>query len=298
MADETTDQAQEQSVTDRIAGKFGFPQQEETETAVAEVAAENAEPDLFEVDWEDGQKYRIPAPLKDAFLRQSDYTQKTQALADERRSVDHIRETAQQANIDRVFNESIAAENQELSVIEAYLQQAGKLDWSQMSTEQMLRHKVEMDTVRERKAQLEKATQGKRAKFDQDVKAKMTELRQKAREIATKSIPGFSEEAEKALRASAKSEGLNDSEIDSVLLDPRSYRILWKAAQFDKVQSGTQKAQAAANKAEKVLKPGASNPMPPETAAKLNFRKAMKSAHTSGDKARVIEDRLTGIFGG
>ena len=33
-----------------------------------------------------GQVYRIPAALKGAFLRQADYTRKTQALADDRRA--------------------------------------------------------------------------------------------------------------------------------------------------------------------------------------------------------------------
>lgn len=51
---------------------------EQTEETVAEIEEE-------EVEWEDGQKYRVPKPLKDALLRQSDYTRKTKEVAAERR---------------------------------------------------------------------------------------------------------------------------------------------------------------------------------------------------------------------
>jgi len=70
-------------------------------------------------------------------------------------------------------------------------------------------------------------------------------------------------------------------------------KILWKAMQFDKVQAGTARVDTAT----KTLKPGAaSNRMPAEVAQKLNFNKAMKSAQTSSEKARVIEARLAGMF--
>ena len=56
-----------------------------------------------EVDIEhDGRTYRVPAALKDSFLRNADYTQKTQTLAQERRALEtrdaaarqHVREYA------------------------------------------------------------------------------------------------------------------------------------------------------------------------------------------------------------
>ncbi|PYX62591.1 MAG: hypothetical protein DMG78_32990, partial [Acidobacteria bacterium] len=72
------------------------------------------------------------------------------------------------------------------------------------------------------------------------------------------------------------------------------YKIIWKAMQFDKVQAGVGKATTAA---QKVVRPGAgSERMPQATADKLNFNKAMKQAKTSGEKARVIETRLEGMF--
>lgn len=301
MTDETTtDQASEQSVTDRIAGKFGFPgaaAEAEAAAAGAETGTETVVDDGFaDIEWE-GVKARVPSKLKDAFMRNEDYTRKTQELAEQRRGVDQIRDVVSQRQLEAVFSESIQAESQEMSVIDAYLSQASKLDWSQMSTDQMLRHKVEVDNIKERRDALKAAVDGKRSKFNTDVKAKIDELRGKSREIAAKSIQGFGEDTEKSMRAFAQAEGLTDPEIDSVLLDPRSFKMIWKAMQFDSVQKGTGKAAEAATKAARVLRPGAANDrMPTDKAADLNFRKAMKAAPTSSLKARVIEDRLSGIF--
>ena len=62
---------------------------DETPEADAEGAPDEGQPedDTEEVDW-DGAKYRVPKPLKDALLRQADYTRKTQELADQRRTVE------------------------------------------------------------------------------------------------------------------------------------------------------------------------------------------------------------------
>lgn len=298
MADETpvTDQAAQQSVTDRVAGKFGFPGNgaeaaPDVQAGEGEIQAEM--PEFAEIEW-GGETFQIPGKLKDAFMKNQDYTQKTQALSVERQSVDHLKSLTQQAQVDRVFFDSVSTEQQEISVIDAYLQQVQKLDWSQMNTDQMMRQKMEVDSIKERRAEIQRAVGDKRAKFDTEVKAKIAELRKNSRDLAAKSITGFSEDTEKGLRAYAASEGLTEGEIDSVLMDPRSFKVMWKAMQFEKVQANTGRSQQAVAR---TLKPGASHErMPANTASKLNFAKAMGQAKTSGEKASVIEQRLTGIF--
>ena len=299
MTDETTDQAMEQSVEAKIASKFGFPGQavETQEQISAADGTESTEPSLAELDW-DGQKFQVPAVLKDAFMRNEDYTRKTQELAESRKSVDLIQQLAQQTQLDRVFSESIAAEQQELGIIDAYLAQATKLDWTQMTSEQMLRTKIEVDSIKERRQGLKEAIAEKRSKFDTDLKAKIGELRKNAWDMAIKKIGASSEEAQKAVAEYGLSKGLTEAELANVLLDPRSAEILWEAAQFKKIKAGTQQASERATKAPPALKPGAaSERMPQNVAAKLNFNKAMKGATTSAQKANVIEQRLAGMFG-
>lgn len=294
MTDEATDQALEQSVTEKIASKFGFPGQGE---AAEEAEAQTEDTGLAELDWE-GEKFQVPVGLKDAFMRNEDYTRKTQDLAEQRRSIEQVQSIAQQGQMSQAFAASTAQEEQQLHVIDAYLQQAMKVDWSQMNTEQMLRHKVEIDTVREQRSALMESLNEKRTKFQEQFKAKLAELRSKSRELASKAIAGFTEKTEAEMRSFALSEGLTESEIDNVLLDPRSYKVIWKAMQFDRVQAGAGKAADAVTKTDRVLKPGvAGERMSAATAAKLNFNKAMKAAGTnSSAKARVIEQRLAGVF--
>ena len=252
--------------------------------------------DLADLEWE-GVTFKAPTKVKEALMRQADYTRKTQEVADERRTLEHAKAVAQSAALEKVFVESITQEQQELAVIDAYLQQAGKMDWASMSADQMLRAKIEIDGIKERRGALKDAIEGKRAKFQEDMKARITELRGKSREEASKRIRGFTEETEGAMRKFAQSKGLSDTEIDNVFMDPRSMHIVWMASQFESIQANTKTAAERATKATPTLKPGvASERMPAKTADQLNFRKAMKSANSSGDKARVIEDRLSRVF--
>lgn len=285
------------SMEERVMSSMGLAGvAEEAAPGAEEVAAEvpGTEDAFAEIEWQ-GAKHKIPAALKDAFLQGSDYTQKTQAVAEERRTLEQLRDIAQTSALDRDFQGSISNELQELNVIDAYLGQVGKTDWTNMTSEQMFKAKMEIDTIKERKQALKESIESKRTAFNTNFSTKLSELKAKARELASKSITGFTEETEKAVREHAKSHGLGEREIDNVLMDPRSYKILWEASEYRKVVKATGKAVTAA---ERVVRPGSANErMPAKTAANLNFHKAMGSAKTSAQKAGVIEQRLAGIFG-
>jgi len=300
MTDETTDQAVEQSVEQRIASKFGFPAAAPTEEPPQEAQEGEAQPesDLAELEW-DGQRVQVPKALKDAFMRNEDYTRKTQELAESRRAVEHIQQVAQQSQLDQAFQASVAPEQHRMALIDAYLSEAAKVDVSQMSMEQMFRHKVELDSVKEQRQALKESIAEKRSKFEAEIKSKIGELRKNAWDMAVKKIGKSGEEAQKAVSEYALSKGLSAAELENVLLDPRSAEILWEAAQYRAIKAGTQTAAERATKAPPALKPGAaSERMPQNVADKLNFRKAIGKATTSAQKANVIEDRLARVFGG
>jgi hypothetical protein len=56
---------------------------------------ETSDDDSEEVDYE-GEKYKLPKKLKDALLRQQDYTQKTQQVAEQRRAIEAQAQQVQQ----------------------------------------------------------------------------------------------------------------------------------------------------------------------------------------------------------
>lgn len=280
-------EVQEQSVEDRIAARFGeTPQEQPAEAQPAD--------DLFELDWEDGQKYRVPSQLKDGFLRQKDYTQKTQETAELRKTYEQASAVAQQSHLDRAFNESIGQEQNELSVIDAYLSQMSKVDWGSMDTGQILKTKIELDNIKERRASIKESIADKRSKFDTDMKARMSELRSKTKEQMSKSLNGFSEEAEKSMRSYAASVGLTENEIDTVLMDPRSFRVIHDGMQFQKVQASA--ANPVTPKPNVLSKGPTSERMPPEVIDRFNYQKAIKKATTRAEVNGLIEGRLTSMF--
>jgi hypothetical protein len=294
MSDDVIDQVATQSVEDMILGKLA--RLDGASEGEGEAPVQAAAPDLFDLEWQ-GETFQVPAKLKDAFMQHKDYTQKTQELADQRRVLEQARSIAEQRQAQSAFSESVAPEQRELNLIEAYLAEAGKTNWTNMTTDQILRQKIELDQIKERRSDLQRSIGEKHAKFQTDMQARIAELKGKSREIASKSIPDFSEETDKAMRAFAVSQGLTESDVDNVFLDPRSRLIVWKAMQFERVKAGT---VAATDKADKLLKVGAATQrMPPEVVNKLNFGKAINAAKKTGNSgkvAEVIETRLSGMF--
>lgn len=291
------------AIMERLEQQFsGLPRGESPEqsgetvetTATGEVVEHEVADDGFEdFEWE-GWKQKVPKTLKEAAMRHEDYTRKTQEIGEQRKSLEQVRAVTEMQRREFDFLKSVEKEQRELYAIDEFLRQMGKLDWSQMTTDEIVRKRVDMDYWKDQRGTLTESINSKQRKFMEELQSKIGELRGKTRELASKSIQGFSEETEKTIREFAKSEGLADLEIDNVLLDPRSFKILWKASQFDKIKAGTAKAGETA---ERVLRPGtAARTMPKETADKLNFGKAMSKAKTSSQKAAVIEDRLAKVF--
>lgn len=309
MSDEavTTEQAPALSPQERVYSHFGgklvsatsdAPETAEATETAAKTPAEAAVAALEDLEW-NGIRFTGPPNIKEALLRQQDYTRKTQELAEKRSAVDVMEGLAQQRQAASAFSESVQAEQRELSLIDEYLGQSSRLDWSKMTTEQMLRTKVEIDSIKERRDALKSTVEQKRTKFNEDMQARIKELKGKAREVAAKRIGDFSEQTEAAVRKYAVSEGFTEAETDSILLHPLSAVTLWKAAQYDKVKAGTKEAAEKATKAPPTLRPGAAGvERSQEAAKKLNLSKELDGARNSGQKAAAIERYLQGKFGG
>src|SRR5579883_48300 len=69
---------------------------DEIDRAAGEEDGGPGEPDTFEMEL-DGQVHTLPGALKGAFLRQADYTRKTQELAHHRRALEIERAQVAQA---------------------------------------------------------------------------------------------------------------------------------------------------------------------------------------------------------
>jgi hypothetical protein len=92
---------------------------------------EEIAPDSVEIDI-DGEKVRVPAKFKDAYMRHADYTRKTQEVAEQLRTFEAERE----AYTERQKIEAAVGEKyQDLRVIEKELSEFRNLDWSRLQND-------------------------------------------------------------------------------------------------------------------------------------------------------------------
>ncbi len=84
--------------------------------------SEEAEEETAEIE-RDGKTFKIPAALKDDFLRQADYTRKTQELAETRKELASHIEQAKQASEGEINARAKAV------AIDAAIKQYENVDW-------------------------------------------------------------------------------------------------------------------------------------------------------------------------
>jgi hypothetical protein len=312
MNDQVMEQASTPSIEQRAADAFlGFmgdkpkqppkqaaqPEPEQT-TEAPEVAPDgdsDTTPQTAEEFFEfelDGQKYALPKPLEKAVMQQRDYTQKTQETSAQRKALEVLHEQARIGNMQAEFQKEAGPDLEQLRAYDAVLAQAGQIDWASMSTDEVMRKKIQLDQWKDERAKIAQGLQSKHQQWMERRENAVKELRAKAIEAASSSIPGFNEATQKAVKEHALSEGYTEAELSQADLDPRHWKTLWKAKQFDEL-----KAKAAKTVTDvKTVKTTPSNPMSPQTKEKLAFNKQMQKASSAQDKNKLVEQRVSSLF--
>ena len=298
MADETAEQAPEASVEDRIGNLFGSGAEESPEVEAASeegetpVESETPAEETFEVEV-DGAKYALPKALEKAFMQERDYTQKSQSLADLRRTLEFDQQTQRVASLEGSFVKEIAPQRQEISMLDQVIKQAQSQDWSQMPTDELIRKRLELDSLKDRKNSLEQEVQGKHAQWQQATAQELQKLKDSALDVIKKRIPGYDDKTQAEIRKYAMEDGYTDAEL-SAIFSPKHAVTLWKAAQYDKL-----KAQAKPTPPQgKPIKTTPSNPMSPSVKSQLAYQSGLKKVEKgSQEHQRLVANRIGQIFG-
>lgn len=223
--------------------------------------------DLEEVEYE-GERYAIPTKLKDAFLRQADYTRKTQALGEDRRQVEAAREAIvaqhQALEQDREDLGKLASIDGQIKHYQQYTQ----AQWDQyhetnpIEAQKLWRHFQSLKESRgEVVAGLEKRAIERRETTARDFANRTA----KALSELQRDIPGFSPQVAGAITEFGISQGYTREELQG-LADSRPIKILHKAMLYDQLmakQGGAQRVKTTPPAAVKPLKQvskGASRP--------------------------------------
>lgn len=243
------------------------PETDQSTDDAPDLDTQGTDPEFEEVEYE-GKRYALPKELKDAILRQSDYTRKTQELAQQReQSTAEIAAEKARIEADRANFQAAAR----LVALDDRLQQFANVDWQALSQsdpvaaqQQFFQYQQLKDARGGLVAQIQQH-ESQRALQEREATARAM---QQANEVLGREIKGWSPEVAKELRAVAKSLGADDKSVDSI-------REPWvvKALYAQKVLSEmTAKAQA---------KP----PPPPAT--------VVKTVTGGAQRAAVDPDKMT-----
>ena len=239
--------------------------------------------------------------LQAGYSRQSDYTKKTQEIAEERKGLEQY-----QAK----FNDEFSKLSQERQQYQQALGQLGQqlseglnkyasVDWARLKEEDPIAYVTKRDEFREEQERI-KSVQGQQ---QQIANQQQNEMQQAHRQMVTQEsvrlvelIPdwGNPEKQPKlagAIKSYGTSQGYSADELNN-LIDSRSVNVLMKAMKYDAIQNADLKTKKVKNKP-KMVKPGTKRSK--VDAAKRRKAESMKQLKESGsikDAGRLLEDIL------
>lgn len=226
----------------------------------------------------------------DGYQRQSDYSRKTAALAEERNAFHAEREAIRTER---------AQYAQLLPALAARLKaQTAQVDWAKLKVEDPVEYAVKRLEMQEQAEQLNAvqaeqnrlqalAEEEAAAEFGKRVSAEREKLLDAM--PAWKKDPAIMERDKAAIRAYGLKIGFSEAELNGAS-DSRAIVALYKAMKFDRLMSKTAKAKApgAGAPAPKPLKVGSSNRPPARVTAKTDAMKRLSKSGSVEDAAAVF----------
>lgn len=204
------------------------------------------EPEDEEIEYE-GEKFKVPAKLKDAFLRQADYTRKTQEAAEIKRQAETQVEAVKQRE---AFIQQNVAEVARIHAIDAELMQFQNVNWDQLWDSDpvqagKLNQRAQM--LQAQRAQTEQVLTQRQAQFQQWQQQQAAMRMQEGQRVLQREIPNWGTEVQSQLLDYAQKTGWSASEIQNIT--PRQVVALYRDLQFTKIrEKATQKPKVVQEK--------------------------------------------------
>ena len=271
------------SAADAIMGLMGTEEGSEKEQPEAQLEANDSEAeseesyDESEVEQDEGEeeaeeppKYRVKAAgeekevtldeLIKSYQLGTDYTKKSQAVAEERKAVEAERQRIEEARylrdqyaerlqvIEQMLNQQPETENLD------YLKETDPIGYAVKVAELSQREKQLAQVQAERQRIAMQQDQERQEQLGHVIQA---EARKLAEAIPEYADPQKGEVARRELREFGQKLGFSEQELSGVY-DSRQVLTLWKAMQYDKLQSAKPGITKKVNEAPKVMKSGVS----------------------------------------
>lgn len=231
------------------------------------------------------QKVSLEEALK-GYQRQSDYTRKTQEVAERSKAVE-----AQEQQIAQMRSQYEASINLLAQEMQRYLPQ--EPDWEKLHQDDPINFPIIEKQWRDYKANVA-AVQQEQLRIQQENSRKEMEQRQKIVEEGTKylfeKMPEWKDqakwtEARNQLRDYGRQVGYSDDELNAAL-DPRAIIVLDKARRWDALQANRPQPQKAT--APKPMRPGTPASSPRKQTEVLKVKQRLKSSGSVDDAAALF----------
>ena len=220
----------------------------------------------------------------------TDYTKKSQAVAEERKAVESERQAVQEA---KQMRDTYA---QRLEMIEQMLQPQQEENLDYLKETDPIGYSVKVAEMVQRDKQLS-AVQAERSRIhqqqEQDRQAQMQSVVAEEMQKLTAYIPEFTDPAKgesirNDIRAFGKQIGFSDNELAAVY-DSRAVLTLYKAMQYDKLVASKPAITKKVNEAPKAIKSGVSKPRDSNAEEIRKLKARAKSSGSIRDAASVFE---------
>jgi hypothetical protein len=199
--------------------------------------------------------------LINGYQRSKDYTQKSQALAEQRKAID-----AERQHLEHVKQERMAYA-QKLQALDSFLSQQNRgEDLEVLKDTDPIGYAVKVAEQSQREKQLavvraeqQRIAQQQQAEQQQTLQNHLKAESEKLASVIPELNTPKGDAIRKEIREYAKSVGWSDQELSSVY-DHRAVLTLYKAMKFEQLQKGKPETLKKVQQAPKMLKPGTSTP--------------------------------------
>jgi len=225
----------------RNAPKEEAPEPDETEPAEdveakekPEAEAEEEEDDLEEIEL-DGEKFSVPKKIKSAIQKNSDYTQKTQAIAEQRRALEEREKAFQQA---AQLHGAEIEKRVEVRAIETQLAAYEQIDWAALA-ESDPGHAMKLSFARDALLRKQAKASGELHEVQTYAKKLSADRRQQSiaqdAEVLARDIKGWGPELQAKIAQTGAGHGYTEAELEQVTA--RDIKVLHKAHLWDQLQA-------------------------------------------------------------
>lgn len=277
-----------QSLSDEATEEVsGDDSGDETSGSDEDVSTENLPDDALVTVIIDGKSQKVTLKeAREGYQRQADYQRKTQAVAEQRREAEAVRQAAEAER--NSYAEAVSALRAEM---ERYLPQ--EPDWQRLHQDDPINFPIIEKQWRDYKAQLAAIQQQEAVIKQQQAREQQEQLRmivEEGRKYIFEKVPEWKDEAkwseaQKQLRDYGKTVGYSDEEL-AAATDPRAIIVLEKARKYDALQAN--RPQPSKGQAPKPMRAGTLASSPRQTTEIAKVKQRLKSTGHVNDAAAIF----------